>query len=74
MGKKIILDTNLFISAFGWGGNPKEIISKIIDKEYELVLSLNQLAEIKRVLDYPKLKFSDEEKKQILGIISKISS
>ena len=39
MGKKrIVLDTNILISAFGWHGKPKEIFSKVLNKEFELII------------------------------------
>ena len=37
MGKKrIIIDTNIYISALGWEGKPKKILDKVIAGEYEL--------------------------------------
>jgi hypothetical protein len=28
---KLVLDTNIFISSFFWGGNPRKIMERIID-------------------------------------------
>lgn len=74
MGKKIIIDTNIYISALGWGGKPKQILNKIIDGEYELILSINQLEEIKRVLNYPKLGFTEEQKERFLLLLYQIAT
>ncbi|HLC65585.1 MAG TPA: putative toxin-antitoxin system toxin component, PIN family [Candidatus Nanoarchaeia archaeon] len=75
MGKKrIVIDTNVFISALGWGGKPNELIERVIDKEYELYSSIKQIKELKKVLDYPKLNFSEDEKKRILEKIYEIAN
>lgn len=73
MGKKIVLDTNVFISALGWKGNSRIIFNKIINKEYELLISNKQLLEIKRVLDYPKFKFTTQQKVRFLKILYEIA-
>jgi len=67
--KKIILDTNILISALGWDGNPRTIFNKIIYREFELILSLKQFNELLRVLDYPKFKFTQEQKDRFLLIL-----
>jgi len=72
--KKIILDTNILISALGWGGNPKSIFNKVIDGEFELILSYKQLNELLRVLNYPKFKFTDEQKDRFLLVLLEIST
>jgi putative PIN family toxin of toxin-antitoxin system len=72
--KKIVIDTNIYISALGWEGNPKRIVDKVIEGEFELILSKTQLEEIKRVLDYPKLGFTDERKKRFLQLLYEIAT
>lgn len=71
--KKIVIDTNLFISALGWGGKPNELIERAIDKEYELYISTKQIKELIRVLSYPRLKFTEHEKKAFLEKIYEIA-
>ncbi len=71
--KKITLDTNVLISAFGWGGKPKEILYKIIDGEIELFISESQFTELAKTLDYPKFKFSEEQKERFKALIFKIA-
>lgn len=74
MGKKrIILDTNLIISAFGWGGNPRKIVEAVVEGKYELVISQKILDEIRRVMDYPKLKFSEQLKSEISAFIEMVA-
>ena len=75
MGKeKIIIDTNIYISALGWEGKPKKILNKVLAGEYELILSIKQLEEIKRVLNYPKLGFTEEQKNRFLLLLHQIAT
>ena len=72
--KKIVIDTNNLISALGWEGNSRDLLRKAIDKEYELIISIKQLEELKNVLDYPKFRFSEDQKRKFLEIIFKIAA
>ena len=67
--KKIALDTNILISALGWEGNPRTIFNKVIDKEIELIISFKQISELLRVMEYPKFRFSEEQKDKFLLIL-----
>jgi len=67
--KKLVLDTNILISALGWEGKPRDIFKKVLNKEYELILSHKQMIEIKRVMDYPKFNFTYEQKSRFLTIL-----
>lgn len=69
MGKKLVLDTNVIISAFGWSGSCRNLLIRIIDGEFDLYISLKQLDEIKRVLDYPKFDFSRQQKNRFIELI-----
>lgn len=74
MGKtKVVLDTNIIVSAFGWSGRPREIFELILNGKIELVSSPKLLSELKRVLNYSKFKFSDELKKEVTNLILNIS-
>jgi len=41
--KKVVLDTNVLISAFGWKGKQRIIFEKILNREFELIISQKQL-------------------------------
>ena len=69
MGKKIVLDTNVLISAFGWKGPPREIFQKCISGELDLFVSPNLLLELKKVLSYPKFDFNSDEIDAFLSIV-----
>lgn len=72
--KKIVLDTNILISACGWEGKPKELFRKILNREYELIISREQIDEVKRVLNYPKFDFTEDQKSRFLVILVLIST
>lgn len=47
---KIVLDTNVLVSAFFWKGNERSILEACIDGEHELATSIFILEELTRVL------------------------
>lgn len=53
---KIVLDTNVLISATFWDGDSNKIIEKVERKEIELVLSKDIIEEFAKVLDYREIK------------------
>jgi putative PIN family toxin of toxin-antitoxin system len=53
---KLVLDTNIFISAFYWGGNSQKIFDRIINGLDELYVSDKILEEISDVMIRPKFK------------------
>ena len=59
---KVVLDTNVWISALLWGGKPAEIIKSAEQHRVIILTSEEIIAEISQVLTYPKLKnfYQDE--------------
>jgi len=53
---KLVLDTNIFVSAFYWGGNPQKILDRVINETDELYISNEILAEISAIMAGPKFK------------------
>ncbi|MDE0225090.1 MAG: putative toxin-antitoxin system toxin component, PIN family [Gammaproteobacteria bacterium] len=54
---KVVLDTNVFVSGLMFPeGVPGQIVSAWSEAEFEVVSSREQLAEIARVLAYPKIR------------------
>ena len=75
MGKtKIVLDTNILISALGWEGKPKEIFRRVLAREFELILAEKQLEELKEVMNYPRLGFLEAQKTAFLNILLQIAT
>jgi len=51
---KIVLDANIFVSAFFWGGNPRQVLKRAISQLDELFITREILEEIGNVLGRPK--------------------
>ncbi len=66
---RVVLDTNVLISAFFWNGNERRILKKCRKKEHQLITSPQILSEMRSVLsskfDVPAEKI-DEYERQIL--------
>jgi uncharacterized protein len=52
---RVVLDTNVIVSGLGWRGAPAAILDAVGDGRLVLVTSAPLLAELRRVLEYPKL-------------------
>ena len=54
---KIVIDTNVLLSGLMFPeGTPGRIVAAWIESRFDVALSLDQLAEIGRVLEYPKIR------------------
>jgi putative PIN family toxin of toxin-antitoxin system len=69
VGAKIVLDTNVLVSALGWKGSPYRILLTCIDKTCLLFISPALVSELIRVLSYKKFNFSQSEIEEFLTII-----
>ena len=58
---RIVLDTNVLISAILFGGPPREALKLVISGTVDCSLSLAILDELRDVLQRPKFKFSPEQ-------------
>ena len=57
---RVVLDTNVLISAILFGGKPRQILEKAIRGEIRLCLSEPMLEELKAVLERSKFDYSPE--------------
>ncbi len=54
---RALLDVNVLISAvLAPNGSPARIVSAWLDGRFELVISIQLLAELERTMNYPKLR------------------
>ena len=53
---KVVLDTNVWISALLWGGKPAKIIKAAEQGRINILISEGIISEISQVLTYPKFK------------------
>ena len=70
---KVVLDTNILISALGWLGNSRWIIGQIIDKKLNLAISLDILDEFHGVAARLKFEFSEEEITDFIDSIMEVA-
>ena len=66
---KLVLDTNVFISSFFWDGNPRRIMTRIIDGKDILFVSKEILQETFSVMSRPKFNVTHH---QIIHFINSI--
>ncbi len=76
MGKKpkVVIDTNVIISAFGWDGHPEEIIKLVNKGKIENFTSIEMINELSNAIKYPRLKFPESLQAEIIETIFSISS
>ena len=55
---RVVLDTNVLLSALLFGGNPREILNKAICGDLKICISEAILSELAAVLQRPKFGFS----------------
>jgi putative PIN family toxin of toxin-antitoxin system len=70
---RVVLDTNVLISAILFGGNPRQILEKAIRGEIRLCLSEPILEELKGVLQRSKFDYSPEMIQVILTELTGVS-
>jgi len=51
---KLVLDTNIFVSSFFYGGNPRKVLERSIEGVDDLYCSLEILKELSLVMQRPK--------------------
>ena len=70
---KLVLDTNIFISSFFWGGNPRKIMTRIIDGQDTLYVSDQILQEIFFVMARPKFNVNHFQRIRFVNSIEEIA-
>ncbi len=70
---RVVLNTNVLISAILFGGKPRQILEKAISGEIQLCISESVLEELKGVLRRPKFSYSPEAVQVILAELINIS-
>ena len=70
---RVVLDTNVLLSALLFGGNPREILNRTIRGDLKLCISEAILSELGAVLQRPKFGFAAALVNQISMELSSIS-
>lgn len=55
MTRRVVLDTNVICSGLGWSGPSAQVLDAVLDGRLVLISSPPLIAELRRVLAYPKL-------------------
>jgi len=71
---KIVLDTNIFVSSFFWGGNPRKIMERIIDGKDTLFICKEITQEIASVMSRQKFNVNKEYITHFIRSIEEISN
>jgi putative PIN family toxin of toxin-antitoxin system len=71
---KIVLDANVFISSFFWGGNPRIIVERVIAGTDELFITKEILDEIEDVIGRPKFHASKDMIHYLINSIEEIGN
>jgi putative PIN family toxin of toxin-antitoxin system len=70
---KIVIDTNVFVSSFFWGGHPREVFERVINGFDELYITDEILKEIMSVMSSRKFDVNKNEIEDYIRIIEKYS-
>ncbi len=71
--KKIVLDTNVYISAFAFGGEPRRVIEVVIAGKVVNYISNQIIDELAVVLKRPKFGYDDAVIRRIIYEIEQVS-
>lgn len=64
----VVLDTNVLVSALGFGGPPLDALLRTFEDDVRLLASDETLNELERVMTYDGLPFTDTDRTQYVAI------
>jgi putative PIN family toxin of toxin-antitoxin system len=64
MGERAVVDTNVLVSAFRGTGAPLDVLMLVASTEVDLIMSYEQVSELRRVLGYARLGLAPEEREE----------
>jgi len=71
---KVVIDSNVLVSAFGWHGRPEEVVKLATTGKIANFTSMEMLSELARVISYPKLRFPESLQAEIIETVFTSSS
>jgi putative PIN family toxin of toxin-antitoxin system len=71
---KIVLDANIFVSSFLWGGNPRLVFERVVEGMDELFITKEILEEIESVMGRPKFHTDKEKIAYFINSIEEIGN
>lgn len=67
----VVLDTNVLISALGFGGTPLAALLRAFEPDVTLASSQTALDELERVMRYDRLPFTEADRTEFLAILER---
>ena len=67
----VVLDTNVLVSALGFGGTPLDALLRTFGDDVRLLATETTLDELDRVMGYAHLPFTDEDRRTFLRIVAR---
>jgi len=71
---KLVLDANVFVSSFFWGGNPWLVLERVVTGLDELFITKEILDEIESVMGRPKFHADKEKIAYFINSIEEIGN
>ena len=71
---RLVLDANIFVSSFFWGGNPRMVLERVIEGIDELFITKEILDEIEEVMGRSKFHAEKEEVEYFINSIEEIGN
>ncbi len=71
---KIVIDANIIISSFFWGGNPRLVLERVISGMDELFITKEIIDEIESVIVRPKFHADKEKITYFINSIEEIGN
>jgi putative PIN family toxin of toxin-antitoxin system len=71
---RLVLDANIFVSSFFWGGNPRNVLERVIEGIDELFITKEILDEIEEVMGRSKFHAAKEEIDYFINSIEEIGN
>ena len=69
MGQKVVLDTNVFISALGWDAKPETCLERVLRGADEGYISPGMVEELRGVMEYPRFDFTPAERRSFVEVV-----
>lgn len=70
MKQRVVLDSNVIVSGLGWSGPPARIVDAALEGRFALLTSEPLLAELRRVLAYPKLAKVIDDAERLVDLVA----
>jgi len=71
---RIVIDSNVFVSSYYYGGNPRLVVERVLNELDELFVSDEILNEIEEVLNRPKFKGNKSDIEKFMNFLKETAN